>query len=158
MRGSIPFRAWRVGARLAGPFRWGTTPAPVDFLSVRPGLRCDSSRRCRLERAPGTEDGQLKAAAFGTRSFIPGRKAQDPGLPGGCDIVTEVIFDPALQQKALASLVNGILDDEDVPIVEFGRLTEPTFQSLLRSLSMQGLRSTWNPGGVWLRLGCHHRS
>jgi len=33
----------------------------------------------------------------------------------GADIVTEVIFDPALQQKALASLVNGILDDEDVP-------------------------------------------
>ena len=43
--------------------------------------------------------------------------------------------------------IGEILDRENVPIVEFGRLTEPAFQVLQRSLETCGLKSTWNHVG-----------
>jgi len=98
------------------------------------------------------EDGQLKAAAFGTRSSLAVGNRRIPVFQLGADVVTEILVDPALQQEALSSLIDGIMDREKVPIVEFGRLTEPTFQALLRSLKRSGLRSTWNHAGygyVW---------
>lgn len=93
------------------------------------------------------EDDQLTAAAFGARSSLTVGRSRIPIFQVGADVVTEVLFHAALLPEALASLIDGMLEHEDVPIVELGRLTETTFQALQRSLKGCGLKSTSHHAG-----------
>jgi hypothetical protein len=99
-------------------------------------------------RVYGTRDGgTLTSVAFGMRSSLRLGRIEIPVFRLGTEFVADVLVKGTDRDHSLAALVLAIMDAEDVPIVEFGQLTEPAFRSITDALSTHRLGFTWSHEG-----------